>query len=1641
MASGSSGLISLLQNELITLSAEAKKKNPEIKDATDKALYVLRSLKDKAETEPVVPDLQQTEDVLRPFLQACETKNPKMVPLAVGMIQKLIASSCIPESCIPEILQNLTEVMSGAPELQLKVLQTALLLCFKLQTTKDLIVNHAAAATLRQLVIHIFEKVQKADATFAPDAELCASDAKALFNDICSLTVGDPATFLALTSLSRNLGLELIEAVLADHPDQLKSNPELNQTLRDRICPMVIKLFPEKNDFALTMRLMRIVKVIISNFQQTMVMECEIFLSIFSKTLEPEFSLWHRVMVLELYRTFCSDSGLLRSIFRSYDAAPQSVKVFQEMVNALMRIIVTDGSTLLVQKNRSSMEGPQAGSPQSLSGNEENSLSTSSCTMRIPCIEQMDKAEPPVIPELYQIYLATQCLLGNVEAQASFVLPVIQLTAGPEPDPKYQADILLAIEMANTSWGSFLTSFSFLMNSSLDDDLFGQVVKGFTNFSSVVGLLGLASQRDAMLVSLCKCCVPGSSAEAKEAGSRTSNPSLTERNLACLRALLTVTQTLATVLDENGWFVILETIQIAESLIQSGKFGKRATSDGSLLADSPSLPLLPPHIAAALRGRSISNATSPTTNSEKSPMVATSNPDGVENHFLSLLQNTRKLFELIPHMEAHPFAEFITGLGKLAVQSATGLVATASSTTAPRELAPRINDGSSFPISKLHDVALQGVAHLMNRNTDGIYVVWDPLTSSLIEVIHSSSTSNTLRTQACSTLQEIITAVAEDIDMSDGTNEIKIVETLKQLMIVMDDDAISMSDAESDRAIRAQPWFIDVQKNGLDTLNKILQLSGQKLSNSWYIVFQVLKSCMPPSNRQKRTTRLLNSDGSNPGLGTPTGSMMGVELAELSLPTTPAPKTVALVRVGFPSLQFICTDFLGLLDSKTLVECIEVVGLFASQQDDLNISLTSIGLLWSISDFVLRKKEKQELRRDSESDSTPTDLTSDNPDKDNLMAAVEASPMSDSMWKILLQQLSLLCSDTRPEVRNSASQSLFRTVSLNGNRLNLDAWKECIYQVMFPLLEHIQLCSDRMDNTKSSVSASENRGSLSGSPLIGSPTSATSVKNAVSKQWDETKVLTLQGFAKCFIDFQDVLVGLEEDFARMWKMFLRYLKHWCFGGSMDVAMAAVQSIKAILSRQHEKGSNMVMAEILWDTWCDIGMGILEVKEASDPDAESPVEEPVPEGISLLQDPLWRRPTFSVVQGFFSQDVLQQFVHIFPDIYRPVKWTFTAAHYKKIFDIMAGLVTYHSRPIPGTSLSKMKADMVNDLETATSLQVAILDQITMLCDGDATSDWSLNEPEMCIMFLGYLSSLPLNPRVIVMPGSINNLSTAAAEPGRGFTYIAISRKAMIQSTVVFEKFSTRLKVYETGATTRLIRDLGDVMKQKYDCPEVGKRDTTPLWKSAANACLTVSNLALQSVSQFIESKESSFESHEELFDQVLSSFEAFFLSPTLPSPSASADDMAADVLFDQTLLTKVETEILPKLIPAYVSDGCIKRFASILKRAAKNELEEKPSLRSASSDSSKIGKLSPMSASSIEDIIKISPENNDVLFDRDAFIKASFVTLCRLCSMEETTNARVAGIIAPMLVDDLVENALREFIKDQLLYGRLTPLPK
>ena len=63
-----------------------------------------------------------------------------------------------------------------------------------------------------------------------------------------------------------------------------------------------------------------------------------------------------------------------------------------------------------------------------------------------------------------------------------------------------------------------------------------------------------------------------------------------------------------------------------------------------------------------------------------------------------------------------------------------------------------------------------------------------------------------------------------------------------------------------------------------------------------------------------------------------------------------------LVRAGFQSLQLVITDFLPAIPPSCVPSCVEVGGQYGLQTMDINISLTSIGILvgaWSLFDRIV----------------------------------------------------------------------------------------------------------------------------------------------------------------------------------------------------------------------------------------------------------------------------------------------------------------------------------------------------------------------------------------------------------------------------------------------------------------------------------------------------------------------------------------------------------------------------------------------------------------------------------------------------------------------------------------------------------------
>lgn len=177
-------------------------------------------------------------------------------------------------------------------------------------------VSSTAAATLRQLVMFVVDKVVDEDrrddleAKDLSDVILpngttkslgpSAQDAFAVFEDLCLLANAEKPTFLKLEHLRKTFALELIESVLTNYHDlfrkvgychlraytacsQGEQHSELLLLLQHHLCPLLLKALSDRPSFPLTLRSTRVVFLLLKQFSLELSTEAEVFLSLLIK--------------------------------------------------------------------------------------------------------------------------------------------------------------------------------------------------------------------------------------------------------------------------------------------------------------------------------------------------------------------------------------------------------------------------------------------------------------------------------------------------------------------------------------------------------------------------------------------------------------------------------------------------------------------------------------------------------------------------------------------------------------------------------------------------------------------------------------------------------------------------------------------------------------------------------------------------------------------------------------------------------------------------------------------------------------------------------------------------------------------------------------------------------------------------------------------------------------------------------------------------------------------------------------------------------------------------------------------------------------------------------------------------------------
>ena len=805
--------------------------------------------------------------------------------------------------------------------------------------------------------------------------------------------------------------MELIEAVLTNHAELFASHTELAHLLRNRIMPLITRFMSERLNYAVTVRTIRIFCILLREYLDIVQTECEIPLSLLNHTLDSEIAVpWRRALCMEAFRIVYSTPNLAVDIYSLFDDKDKKRGILQENLATFVRIaaekpaLIGIGHQSSFPVDRSSLQTAsqeqavlEAGSVAGIiSGDtgvtkvDSPGISTHWSSMRTSCLDQLDKFDPPYIPETYIYSLVLTCINNLSEGLAKVVLAVTthdpsradnrgeaghaadtngeqevlgkdvmdqtdqnvvespplrqqrrtrSLLVNPlalESHPAYQA-IKTAGKMVDECWPAVLATSSTFLYAALDADFYRSLIRSIQKFTQVAGVLRLSTPRDAFLTTLAKAAVPqsvlkgdtfpspASALESPRLGSnprgfasvdslltqssvdspnksrRTSvditRPSLTQRNLMCLRALVNLGIAIGPILG-SAWTIILDTLQKADTILTS-------------LATVHSARDYRPDNQSAER---FMNDPSMAQTSITSEIIA------VEAAIARLLQSTSEYSNV-------SFIELLQALCISLTDEHNEKAATAlqapwtpqrriSSMAGVSTSALIYSQQSRFTIAKLGELARINLHRLTNNALDGGWAV-------LMDYLHIVATSPQQEASTRLMAADVLGSVAVETAIStiSGIGELRR-DVQQRSLTALEHEVLALHKKPFSAGERYSSTDLEIHRSVLEALRVILEQCGESLIAGWTTIFSVINSMFRPPDIR-------------PG---DTASISDMEEADACPP--PAVASAKLIKSGFSSVQLICSDFLSSVPHSSITSLMDILSCFCSQRGDLNISLT-----------------------------------------------------------------------------------------------------------------------------------------------------------------------------------------------------------------------------------------------------------------------------------------------------------------------------------------------------------------------------------------------------------------------------------------------------------------------------------------------------------------------------------------------------------------------------------------------------------------------------------------------------------------------------------------------------------------------------
>ncbi|KAK5797754.1 hypothetical protein VI817_004045 [Penicillium citrinum] len=1510
-----------LQTELSNLIQESRRKNTDLRHAAEQSLNELKALPSTSEAQISAAksgvDLVRKPAFVEPFIIACHTRHAKLAGIGVICLQRLIASKSLPSHRLKDVLGGLKETTSLSLDIQLKILQSlpsllqfysndlsgellasTLEICATLQASKTIAVSSTAAATLQQLVVSTFERVDGQSV----DVAQFSYDALLVLDDLCRALDGEELQFLRIKTLSPAFVLELIESVILNSGRLFVGHPELSQVLRVRLMPLTVRYLSERHVFSETVRVARILLVLLKRHMSLLPAECEMAFGLLTHLLEPDGTApWKRVLCMEVFRGLYSEPGVVRQIYSLYDGEEGRKNVLRDHMASLVKLAsekpsligVTNQSTipLRAEHSRSATDDQIAletggvtgviGSSVPQTETKVAGISNQWSVVRTPYIDLLDKSDPPFPPDTYIYSLVLNCISSFAEGLAKFILPLtvpdlkqrrknrlvnqdqsidsarssqdLQSPDSGRTQPSSQlkkpavpinplelqshvqySAIRTCAEIVENCWPAVLAACSTFLRASLDDEFYHNLVRAFQKLAHVAGLLRLSVPRDAFLTTLGKAAMPASTGS-----SRAQNPSH----------------------SHSG------SVQ-SHDMSKNKRKSSESTRNTSLPVDSSTVTATESSpVALSTRNllclRALLNlgiALGPT----------------LDQPAWSILLETLQYTGLVIGVSSSTMSKAASGLGEtavsgndvptanlgtevIAVQAASAKLFESTSdypSSSFREILLALLNLSPFTEQEFQKETAQEVSEMpsspQNLRRPGV------LNQNARRVSHTVGKGRMQDEELKFVLEKGNDLARANLDRLSSLNE----EDNSAWQLLSQSLISTTTSVSASLGLRLQASAIlnslifltmkpkeinentqnELQVRNLQTLkDQVVALYSSEMVSSKSLpiaVTEIHEQCLEILHNILEQYAETFADGWNLIFDLITGVFQGVAKVESGDQlSTPTERRSSGLPAG-PRLVRAAYRSLHLVasDFLSLLPASCLLSLVNSLSSFAS-QRQDFNISLTTTSFFWNVSDFLQGQIEEFSIESHVDATVSEEELGKLVCDDDPSVSRNSLWLLLLLRIVDITTDPRSEIRNSAIHTLLRIFDAYGQQLSPKAWRLCLNRVLFLMVEGIE---NKLLQPKSKH---------------GNDTD--DFKSRVT-----TTVVMINGVSNLITTFFDAIVS-DEDFDRSWKRLLKYLQALVDKRVLELNEATFASISSILVRVHSPtGLSREAIQCTWDLWAN---GHPAANEA-DTDLDKP-----------------------------NQNAAVAYVQSFQQIYRLYKENLTTEHVARVLQ--------HLRLLVWNSVSPPYSP---DVDRPSAVQELAMECLRTMCLEKDESQATI------LMSLAELSDSALT-------------RWALGNDSRKPTFVAFSKRVIELVGWYIAEFGIKQDILTNGALATSLQHLSALITQKYRWQ--GKDREPYLWQKAVTTSLNVLEAAVPHIEkQYPKISQSDVSQFWQCVVDIVHGIVSArgFQIQDLPTTRIMADEA-----FDLSAFTRLKTLVLPALGASIIPETVRRDFSCAL----------------------------------------------------------------------------------------------------------------